>query len=548
MSGKRYFNSSTGDVEFQDPLGEAEDVTSRLYRDGTYRTVFGPAVAHNGQILANSVENIKGGVRRMLNVRDAKRADGGKKFKDDQIIFVDKQGDMLKKMCDSYTPHFEEYTSAYEEAIMHHDDAHAKRQLRIDAWSDLISSGRVHGTDWFRHDKEPITYKLKKNEIAKIEKWMRAIGDLGVAASLFGFRITKYLKEAMAENSIDEDWGKLEFIPKPSPDRLDRLFREHLEPTKPIFSFFSDDSILSFFHNGEWYSYNIDISSCDASHGPKLFEALIAITPEKARDDMRILIDQCRRNFKITNPTKGRRKESITFKCKEPRLFSGWTGTTIINNLACILFGSHIVKHLDSFDGTEQWLKDRAAEAGYTITATRNQDMYDMQFLKHSPVVDDDENVRALINLGVFLRSSGTCKGDLPGRGDLRKRAEEFQAALLQGMYPRVSNDLIDRFKTTAGNTINRKTYTKIVREDLAYKLDYSELLTDEELDTIVTRGTELRVSTEEIVKRYRLTGHEILELEQLSSLGYGWHTAQSFADKVLNKDYELNTMIINMY
>lgn len=515
-----------------------------LQRDGTYRTVFGPSVAHNGKILANSVENLKGGVRRMLNVRDPKLPDLGAQLRRNQVIHVSTHRALFRRMRELYQPYFNNYQGAYEEARLHHADPHQKKLLRMDAWSELLSSGRVHGNDWFRHDKENINYKLKKNEIAKVNKWIRAIGDLGVAASLFGFRITKFLKHAMASEPLIFSHGKLEFIPKPSPDRLDKLFREHREPTTPIFSYFSDDSILSFYHLGRWYSFNVDISSCDASHGPKIFEALEEITPKVALEDMIGLIAQCRRSFKIVNPMRGRSKEKITFRCRYPRLFSGWTGTTLLNNLSGVTFGDHILRHLDQFDGTEQWIIDRAAETGYTITVERNYTMYDMQFLKHSPVFDLTGEIRAIINLGVFLRSSGTCKGDLPGRGDLKSRGLRFQAALLQGTYPRVNNPLINSFKQSAGNRIDRKTYIKIIREELAYKLDYSELMTDQEISDITQRGDELNVTNEELLARYNLTGGEQSELEYFSTLGYGWHTAQRSADKVLFKDYGLNIKI----
>lgn len=545
VSGARYFDQNTGDVVFSDPLGDIDNDSSMLARDGTYRTVFGPAVAHNGKILANSVANLQGGVRRMLNVRDPNLPDLGRGLRAIQIQHIGTITSLIDRLCTLYTPHFTDYCGAFQEALEHHADPHQKKQLRIDAWSELIQSGRVLGNDWFRHDNERINYKLKKNEIAKPNKWIRAIGDLGVAASLFGFRLTKFLKFAMACEPIDETYGTLEFIPKPNPAVLDKLFRDHITASKPIFSYFSDDSILSFYSAGTWYSFNVDISSCDASHGPMVFDALERITPTRGREDMRILINQCRRAFKIVNPSAGRSKEKITFQCNVPRLFSGWTGTTAMNNLACIIFGHHIITHLDTFDGTEQWIIDKAAETGYTITVERNYTIYDMQFLKHSPVYDRKREIRALLNFGVFLRSSGTCKGDLPGRGDLVQRGCLFQAALLRGTYPRLVNPLIHAFKCCAGSRVDKKTYYKIVREELAYKLDYSELMTEDELDSITRVGDELDVDNDEFLARYRLTAGEVLELEEFATLGYGWHIASSSVDKIINKDYGINTYII---
>jgi hypothetical protein len=373
---------------------------------------------------------------------------------------------------------------------------------------------------------------MKIFEIAKPGKAPRMIGDLGVHASLQGFRITKFIKEVMAQRPIEINGGMIEFCPKPDPASLSRVFENLINPPgRFYFVYFSDDSCLALrTKSGKVLRFNVDISSCDASHTQALFDALIAITPDEHKGDIRRLVDQCKTPITIRDCVNRRRFVRMT--PKTARLYSGSTLTTIINNLANILIALSI-----SFSDIQNAadVVASAARAGYIVTCEDCSNWHQLQFLKHSPVLDTEDNIRPLLNIGVLLRLIGTCKGDLPGSSKvpLRTRAQVFQAALLNGAYPRAHFRLIDNLKKNSPLPSAHKTlYEKsnaVVSKELEYKV------VDSELDPVFT------VSSSEVFARYGLSDLEICEVEtEMGSCGIGDHYYSSGTDKILQADYGL--------
>ena len=150
-----------------------------------------------------------------------------------------------------------------------------------------------------------------------------------------------------------------------------------------------------------------------------------------------------------------------------------------------------------------------------------------MQFLKHSPVFDVDGKIRAVLNIGVLLRASGVSKGDLPGRGDLRLRAQAFQGALLQGMYPRMHTPMIDNMKGAC--LPPTAAATAAVQKMLEHKTAH------EDADEHYT------IDTHQLLKRYRLTPlQEHTLTDVFGKMTYGQHLCDSAVDAVLNLDYGL--------
>jgi hypothetical protein len=351
------------------------------------------------------------------------------------------------------------------------------------------------------------------------------IGDLGVHASLQGFRITKYLKYAMANNILEYKGGQIEFCPTPTPRALERVFNNLIDPPGAFyFVYFSDDSCVSIRTSSGVKRFNVDISSCDASHTTALFNAMLLLVPDVAIGDMKALINQCRTPITIRN-LEGPGK--VTLKPTGPRLYSGSTLTTAINNLANILIGISIA---ESDCQCAADITRAASKAGYIVTCDDCSDFHKLQFLKHSPVIDTMGNLRALLNIGVLLRLTGTCKGDLPGSKNtpLRTRALAFQSALLQGAYPRTSFTLIDRMKKSAGTT-NAKC-VRMVNTMLEHKI----ATTDED--------ESFSVSSEEVYSRYDLTALEICELDdEFGQCTYTHHYTSTGTAKILSMDYGLS-------
>jgi hypothetical protein len=439
--------------------------------------------------------------------------------------------DTLSKM---YSPHFAEWEGIENEAELHYDDPHTKRLLRVQAWNELNEDGVRYKKLWLKK----VLYKLKCDEIAKVGKVPRMIGDLGVAASLQGFRLTKCLKEAQEVEPWSLNGGQIHFCSSPNPSQLDSVFANLLSPEGRFYmAYYSDDSCFAFRHRGVVRYYNLDISKCDASHGNAMFVTLVKVLPPHLHAEMQLLVDQCK--LPIVIRSENGLSEQVCGYFNDPTLFSGSTITTAINNLANLSVGYALSSvELEDRDYSDAELSKIFAlaveETGYIVTGftgdERCQKPEDLQFLKHSPVHDLQGVYRAVKNLGVLLRASGTCKGDLPGRKNLGivARAREFQAALLQGMYPDTSFPFIETMKDVAGRKTNLRA-TEMVESELAYKIGH--------------RDKDAFFTDEDIFRRYDLNPDEFVDLLEFSRAGAFTHCSNSFVTKILDKDYGLKAL-----
>jgi hypothetical protein len=460
-----------------------------------------------------------------------------KLLKTNQIEYF-KDMAFYEKIAIDMTADMARYANMEDDALLHYADSHPKQALRIQAWTELNESGERYDRLWVR----TVLYKLKKDEIAKPGKPQRMIGDLGVAASLQGFMLTKYIKQYLADHPLDIGGGECEFIAKPDYFTMKELFHKLIDPPgRFYFCYFSDDSCFSFKHKGKVYRYNVDISKCDASHGPGIFSAMEHITPWTHRDDMCRLNEQCKLPIRIVSCND--KSHKIKGRFDGPRLYSGCTTTTIINNLANVTICRQLSRALTYInennvhpDDFEQVFENHIEACGYIVTglgtADRCDEIEQLQFLKHSPVLDITGTYEPVLNFGVFLRASGTCKGDLPGKNTtpIEDRASSFQSSILKGMYPRLSAPIIGRFKAAAGGMATLGS-DKHFMKDMAYKANFSD-------------APLLFFSDEELLRRYDLDEVDFLDLAAFAGCkpGYGDATSAPFVDKILQVDYQLSS------
>jgi len=409
----------------------------------------------------------------------------------------------------------QEYAGMMQEVEWHHGDPHAKRQLRIDAWRDL-NENAFHASVTDRLWLKSVLYKMKRDEIAKPGKYPRMIGDLGVAASLQGFRVTEVMKHAMAELPIDYKNGRLEFVISPKEETMTTTFKKLLNHPGYYFAYFSDDSCISIRTERGAVIYNLDISSCDASHW-STFMALLNITPSHLKHDMLMLIEQCMLPIHVRS-NNGR--AHVTLDPTHPRLYSGSTITTLINNLANIMICKSII---DSQAFTPDEIALAAAKVGYIVSVDVCRKPEDIQFLKHSPAFDLDNQLRPVLNVGVMIRSLGQCKGDLPGRGPLEPRARKFTHAYLQGMYPTTHFPLLERLR--AQSEEGGEEYARAVKRQF----------------TTYEHGTHHYYTNESVMKRYDLTLQDFGDLELLGQTGIAQTVSADVFGKILRKDYGLD-------
>lgn len=509
LRGERWYIN--GEVDFGTTLAQEKPDTFK-------RSVFGPAIMHNGVVLANNDYNQQLALRRLTCAREPLQIGYEESLQERQRAFFELvMPHLLPIMKTRYAMHFDQYQGMIAELYQHYADEHEKKHLRVQSFKDMQRSGLWGRRLWLRS----VLYRLKREEYAKLGKYGRMIGDLGVAASLQGFRATAFLKLAQSEELIPFLGGHLQFVKTPTLEELTLVFDRLLHPLGRFYYVcFSDDACYSVVVQDRVHIFNVDISSCDASHGPAVFKALVDLMPIHLVDDVQILVDQCALPIRIVSCSDRTRK--VLLKPSHPRLYSGSTITTAINNIASFaiaaslaIFGAH----------TPGQVRGAAQASGYVVTVEPCEIPEDIQFLKHSPVLVNGEYL-PLLNLGVLLRLSGNCKGDLPGVGDWKERARSFQKALLRGVYPTVNIDIVSNMR----RLVDSATTTPVM-EEFARKHYH---------DKVLRSATWFSVSSAQLGRRYRLTEEDYIELIQFSKCEVGWSFASPAVGKILLKDYQM--------
>jgi len=524
MTGKEYYKD--GIIDF----GEAD----RGRQDLFYRTVYGWGTAHNGKMISRSDKHTSVAFRRLSGKREPEKIGLHEELKEKQTIFVRKHWDIFRQVFEKYYyDAFNLYTNADDEAENHHADPHEKRKARIHAWNEANDTGERYATKtWVGRSvkrRDPyVTGKMKPQEFQKPEKKTRMIIDIGIQGSLAGFRLAEFLKQAQTNARIELNGGLFIFVKSPDPVVMEEVFTllQH-PPGRFVFVYFSDDSVFSYWHEGRVVYCNIDISSCDISHTPALFELFELQFPERVRSDAHILVEQC------TTPIRVRSlehfKRSVLLRPLIPKLFSGSTITTPINNLASFTIG-YSFSLLDEI--TPESMTKAAADAGYIVTGCEGTTRFeDLQFLKHSPVCTKD-GVRSVFNVGPLLRASGTCKFDLPGRGPLEPRARSFQKALLNGMYPYITCPFLACLKAGVADAQDSPDAQKQVAKQFARKV-------------VHTRELVVELTDQEFFSRYQPDVSDFADLYAFARSTYGESSNFNILDKILYKDYQMHTIEI---
>jgi hypothetical protein len=486
--------------------------------DGSYDTVFGPYVEHDGKKYEVSNHNVRLAMRRLTRCRVDLQTHT--RLKRQQIVWFHRNQKFVRYLRKLYAAGFDAYNGMEQEALEHHADVHAKRALRIAGWKELVAHGTLADWLWLRK----VTYKMKKFEWAKMFKEPRMIGDLGILASLQGFRTMEMTKRIMYDRPLYYKGGIIMYCKAPSYRSLKRIFEELIYPThRFFFVYFSDDSCYAAHTPSGVYRVNVDISGCDSSHGPALFENFANIHENRAKDDVKRLIAQCALPIRVYDLGQDSKRAFVELMPHEPKLYSGSTMTTAINNFANICIAKQIA---DDCALTDDTVAAAAAKVGYIVTCVDAAIPEKLQFLKHSPALDINGNWQPLLNLGVLLRLSGSCRFDLPGRGPLEPRARAFQAALLQGAYPRSNFPLITNMKRACGAHSTPEC-------DVAVSKLFEYKTTHELDDPILT------FNSADVYRRYDLDlGQQSMLDDVFGCSSYGDHHSSDAASLVLQLDY----------
>lgn len=537
INGEIIFNTPDPDYNIALPAG----IRGRKV-DNAYRTLYGPSFDSNGVIYGDCDTNTRYMWRRMSALRkpaDWFIHDGTEhqKYQAYHQLLNTNQTKYINEnmwfydtfLANKYNKHFEDYEGHLESCIHHHDDPHDKRDLRIQGLHSLI-----HNCDRVNFSTKgwclKVLYKMKKDEIAKMYKYPRAIGDLGVIASLLGFWFTHKMKEAQASESFVYKGITFEFIKKPMKTALASVAEKLINPPgRGYFPFFSDDSCFSIRVAEKIFIYNLDISSCDSSHGNMIFQAYKKTFPVKVQPDVEMLLNQCR--TPLTIYSRYDKKMKVKLVGKTDKMPSGVTITTGVNNIATMTIGKALADANLTEENLDQQLQQAAVQTGYNITVERCHTYHQIQFLKHSPYKKKSGEYGMMLNVGTLLRSLGVRRGDLPGPKtmSLRDRANAETTLLLRGMYPTTDFELLRVLKTACHSTYSNTQMERHVEKVTAYKVAHQD---DDETTY---------VETSEICKRYGLLGWEYDQLIfDLKPNGFGRRIANRASAKILSIDYGL--------
>lgn len=455
-------------------------------------------------------------------------------IRDAQAVTCERNLDSLTSFFRSFDDSFSEFVHPFDAMQDHVTDPHEKRELRIQAYEEMQLDGKFEDHNGTQ-SRSTVKAKMKGAEKAKAkptnpvnEKWPRMVFDLGVDASLLGTVLLGCVKEGMSSADFIYRNARICFCKSPSPWQLAILFRRLIEPEYDLeFVCFSDDATLAIRIDGRVVWVNTDISQADASYTPALFEQACRVLPTHCQPTFRRLIKQCKLPFKIRSCFDP--KIYAVFAPLLPVLYSGSTLTTFINTLANFNIAMAFADAYLTIRRPED-LVGIARRAGFIITVDTCEFPEDIQFLKHSPVLDTDGEWQPLLNLGVLLRASGMCMGDLPGRGDLVDRAIKFQRGLLRGAYPYATFPLLDRFWSAVGHG----EYYGVAEREFYRKVTHDAYPT-------------YRVDVTSFCRRYRSTylEHDYL-CELVSNCCNGYAIRTSMAESVLLKDYGLQSESYN--
>jgi hypothetical protein len=290
--------------------------------------------------------------------------------------------------------------------------------------------------------------------------------------------------------------------------------------------------------------FNIDIKSCDSSHGPEAFAAFGLLFGTVFKDNFLAAMADIYRPIKIT----GKRMSINAWMFPlEPYLPSGHVFTTAINTFVLrVIFDTIISSGADSVDE----IKAAGRSVGYLLSVETGVS----EFLKHRALtpVDSLEVAHPVPFLGVYLRTYGTKKGDLPGIGPLKERIKAYSYGVARsfsaGFYTPEIDSHVARFKRAAvwddlGPTLAGAPGSKSLRKKKA-GLDAAERIGMDERKGKVYVATDGRphIPITELVRPYLCDtvtlDTAVASLKTVLRPGYGRYYRDDFTDRVLLLDY----------
>jgi hypothetical protein len=350
--------------------------------------------------------------------------------------------------------------------------------------------------------------KLKLLEKAKPGKYPRIIGDFTCPGSLLAGFLCELIKKSFGV--LRCPGFAAHYVSSTEPDILDYVGETLYNSQENISFYFSDDCLSKF--GGELIES--DISSCDISNGPAVFDCAKFVCQDFPQFYSVIsrAVDQCKNNFVLSQPE--RKTNKISFVPKRPIEFSGTTLTTLLNNFASLIIS--LKTHLDGSKTGKYDISGSAYATGYIVTNSVKSCLEECQFLKHS--WDTSLGTpKSFLNLGCILRSFGTCRGDLPGSGEILKRAFIWNSSLM------------DAYIHCGENTITA-ALRRVYNSKKHYRLPG-------DITKHGSLGKRGQISDQALTKRYSCSIVELEELATHISRPFGIHNSPLIR-RIYHTDY----------
>lgn len=490
-------------------------VPGRIDNDG--RRYTGHAFATGMVIHKNSAHSMRYALTRLFGCRVNYRTDMA--LRAAQTLYVGFYWHQIIGIIQRHDLYSDMRADAAELVLM----PHAKRQVRQYAWRVLNDSGDVARTNWNRNT---VNISLKRREGAKMKAdgtRGRVIVDLTVPASLQGAMYAMRAKKILSSKLYHFNGCTYEFCGCTRAEDVTGALMRLVESTARVhFLIYSDDSCLACDIDGRRRFFNLDISACDTSHEPIIFDLLFAIF-NPGDELIAAFHSQMLSTMHIANP-----EDPTQYVRVKPRglyLQSGSTNTTITNCVAQVaifhaLATQNFVQPSDVIAA--------CARVGYIVTMEEALTVEQLQFLKMSLARTTTGEYRAMLNLGVILSASGSCKVDLPGRRTdaIRDRHNWYQTALMDGLLTTFSHPHI--------NSLNPKQYSTHVKNVNTTGVCGLLDLNHGQLTKLQTPS----VPIDAFYRRYDATPADWEEFfELLSTCQFGSLTSCRLATIVINKD-----------
>jgi len=413
----------------------------------------------------------------------------------------------------------EAYEDAYPEWLF---QPHAKRKFR-----QMIAAGVAMFGHNYHEDNKSVGYKLKPGELLADSK-KRAVADLGALRTDATAWCCESIKEAW---SVPFHHGSLKavYTKSSTKDNLRVAFGDLLDPKGIVFYYHSDDSCVAAKCSDGTVYFNGDIKACDGSHRQPLFDSLNELLscnkgiPNVQAPALRRAFTYLGQPLKVRNK---HRKESVKYRFKSMRLYSGSVLTTTINNFANLLIAFALHRRVpDPSLVTKDFFKTAyrlaGEDVGYQLKIIDCSVPEDLQFLKHSPSLIDGE-IEPWMGLGVFIRGFGTFKGDLPGRGSYESRARSYLHGVVQSRLNWGNHTFNDSFRHLMTG-MTTKMNTSLFDDDLSKSVG----------------GCQRRVLNESICSRYKITEEELLDVcKMVAESNLGDRLRHPVFEKLYQKDY----------